>query len=285
MSFLKLPHAEINLHYRLLENPSVSKESAVVVFLHGMIMDNLSSWFFTVANPVATAYDALVYDMRGHGFSDRPKTGYDVKDHCEDLKALTEAVIPGRRLILVGNSYGGLLSLNFAKQYPELVEGLVLVDAQVNNPEWQAQMLGSFTLQGEERDQVVIDNFQNWLGRSSKRRSSKLAQNAESLLEHTSLLDDIRQATLLSDEDLRGISAKTFAIYGAESDIVKTARKLETELEHCVLTVVPNATHSVLWEHTEMVKDWIIASVHALQGNYAVSLLADVKGSESEVMP
>ena len=41
----------------------------LVVFLHGLVMDNLSSWYFTVANPVARIADVLLYDLRGHGKS------------------------------------------------------------------------------------------------------------------------------------------------------------------------------------------------------------------------
>ncbi|HWL88800.1 MAG TPA: alpha/beta fold hydrolase, partial [Polyangiaceae bacterium] len=43
-----------------------------VVFLHGLVMDNLSSWYFTVANVVAAFADVVLYDLRGHGLSDRP---------------------------------------------------------------------------------------------------------------------------------------------------------------------------------------------------------------------
>lgn len=265
MSFLKIHPSNFNLHYQFLENKNDKKREAVVVFLHGLVMDNLSSWFFTLANPVAQKFDALVYDMRGHGYSDRPRTGYGVDDHREDLKALLDHVAEDRKVILVGNSYGGLLALNFAREYADRVQGLVLVDAQVNDPSWRAQMLASFSLEGTERDQMITANFQNWLGRGSDRKSSRLAKNAEDLIYKTSLLDDLRTSPLLDDADLSQITAQTYAIYGAESDILSTALKLSAELPHCDLKIQPNASHSVLWEHTDIVKEWILDSIDRLQ--------------------
>lgn len=265
MSYLHIASSNAKLHYQFLENRDDQKRSACVVFLHGLIMDNLSSWFFTLANPVAQHYDALVYDMRGHGFSDRPRTGFSIEDHREDLKALIDHVAADRPLILVGNSFGGLLALNFALAYPERLQGLVLVDAQINDQAWKGQMLASFTLEGSDRDQLISANFQNWLGRSSTRKSSRLAKNAEDLIYQTSLIDDIRSATVMQEGDLQRIKTPTYAIYGGESDILQTALKLSAELGLCDLKIVPGASHSVLWEQTDLVKEWILSSIEKLQ--------------------
>ena len=43
-----------------------------VLFLHGLIMDNLSSWYFTAATAVARCCRVLLMDLRGHGRSGRP---------------------------------------------------------------------------------------------------------------------------------------------------------------------------------------------------------------------
>ena len=44
-----------------------------VVFVHGLIIDNLSSFYYTLAGPVMDAgAEAFLYDLRGHGRSERP---------------------------------------------------------------------------------------------------------------------------------------------------------------------------------------------------------------------
>src|SRR5688572_33194757 len=66
--------------------------AATVVFLHGLVMDNLSSFYFTLANPAAATARVVLYDLRGHGMSHRPATGYRVADLVADLDALLAAL-------------------------------------------------------------------------------------------------------------------------------------------------------------------------------------------------
>src|SRR5258708_25996152 len=82
-----------------------------VLFLHGLVMDNLSSFYFTFANPVAQRAEAVLVDLRGHGKSDRPPRGYALADFESDLAALVETMDLKPPLHLVGNSFGGLLAL------------------------------------------------------------------------------------------------------------------------------------------------------------------------------
>src|SRR6266478_4331964 len=93
-------------HVQRLGHPR--RDDHTVVFVHGLVMDNLSSFYFTLANPVAATADVVLYDLRGHGMSERPPTGYRVADLVADLAALLDALaLP--RVALVGNSFGGLV--------------------------------------------------------------------------------------------------------------------------------------------------------------------------------
>ena len=57
---------DVRLHFQRLGDPARPS----VVFVHGLIMDNLASWYFTVANAVASSNDVILYDLRGHGLSE-----------------------------------------------------------------------------------------------------------------------------------------------------------------------------------------------------------------------
>ena len=72
---------------------------------------------------------AISWDMRGHGESDAPDDAsrYSHELTLADMSALLDAA-EASRAVLIGMSLGGFLSLALARQSPERVAGLVLVD-------------------------------------------------------------------------------------------------------------------------------------------------------------
>ena len=170
------------VHYQGLGQKLGQGESPVV-FLHGLVMDNLSSWYFTLANPLATRRGVLLYDLRGHGKSERTPGGYRVPELVADLAALLDALgHPEGPVDLVGNSFGGLLALAFAMAHPERAGRIVLVDAQLCDEEWVAGMGRTLGLEGAERDRQIAESFRHWLGRHSDRKRNRLATNARELV-------------------------------------------------------------------------------------------------------
>jgi len=260
MSFLSVDG--LHLHYQVLE-PLSPQPGVTIVFLHGLVMDNLSSWFFTVANAAAQKARVLLYDLRGHGMSGRPQQGYGINRHLDDLQTLLNHVAPNDQIILVGNSFGGLLALNFARFFSERTAGLILVDAQINDQAWRDDMLNSLRLEGDARNDKIAANFQNWLGRHSVRKSNRLARNAHELVHETRLLDDLYASVYMDDADLESITAPVLAIYGEDSDIIGNANRLQKSLFNCRVQVMAGCTHSVLWEQTETLRDLILESLDA----------------------
>jgi pimeloyl-ACP methyl ester carboxylesterase len=229
------------------------------VFFHGLVMDNLSSWYFTVANRVATSCDVVLYDLRGHGRSERPAAGYTVRDLTTDLACLLDALDIRHPVGLVGNSFGGLLAVAFAAAYPHRVNRMALVDAHYSAEGWTEAMASTLELQGEARDRMILDNFKNWLGRGSERKRSKLARTAEALVYGTSLVDDIRRSRSIGDDELAAIACPTLALYGEQSDALARGKHLAAALPACTLRIFPGCTHSVLWERTGEVRDQLAA--------------------------
>ena len=227
---------------------------APVVFLHGLVMDNLSSFYFTLANPIAARAEAILYDLRGHGLSERPPTGYAVADLVADLHALLAALDVSAPIGLVGNSFGGLLALAFAARYPDRVARLALIDAHDGTAGWAAQMASTLLLRGDARDEKIAANFAAWLGRHSERKRTRLAAAAEALVEHTSLVADLRASPALSPGELARIHCPTLALYGERSDVRDRGEALARLLPACELRLVPGCTHSVLWEATAEVR-------------------------------
>ncbi len=97
------------------------------VLLHGLA-SNARTWT-AVGRALNQAGHAVVaVDQRGHGLSDKPASGYGFDEVTADLEALLETLGLSRRPILVGQSWGGNVVLDFAARYPDISCGLALVD-------------------------------------------------------------------------------------------------------------------------------------------------------------
>ena len=234
---------------------------APVVFVHGLVMDNLSSFYFTLANPIAERAEAILYDLRGHGMSERPPAGYSVGSLVADLAALLDALHVAEPVALVGNSFGGLLSLAFAATHPERVAKLALIDAHDGTAGWAAQMASTLLLRGDARDAKIAESFQAWLGRHSERKRTRLARAAEALVEGTSLVADLRASPPLTEDALARVRCPTLALYGERSDVRDRGEQLARILPACELAILPGCTHSVLWEATGEVRSRVTAFV------------------------
>jgi pimeloyl-ACP methyl ester carboxylesterase len=238
-----------------------------VVMLHGMVMDNLSSLYYTIANPVAQHTEVVLYDLRGHGRSERPSDGYRISDAVDDLIGVLDELRLDEPVHLLGNSYGGTVALAAAVSHPERVAGLVLIEAHFAVEGWGEHMAGSLELAGlglEEQD------VQRWLEAQGGRKLNRMARRAEELLFDTSLVEDMRVSPPFEVDQLRHIRCPVLALYGEHSDVIDRAHDLDRLIPGCELRIYPGATHSVLMECADRVRadviGWLptdaIAAVH-----------------------
>lgn len=233
-------------------------EGEAVVFLHGLVMDNLSSWFFTVATQVARTHRVVLYDYKGHGRSEAATSGYSLEALSDDLIALLdhEGI---ERVRLVGHSFGGTLALATALR-SDRVTGLVLVDPLVPEPGWGQRMVGTLVLDEDVRNTVIADRFQAWLGRHSQRKRTRLEKHARFLVEETSLLADLQHSAWWPLEAFAAIQVPVRMLNGADSDVRPECERLEAVLPNVHTTWIPGS-HSILWEQTETVRDAIVAAL------------------------
>ncbi|NDJ74907.1 MAG: alpha/beta hydrolase [Chloroflexi bacterium] len=102
-----------------------------LVLLHG-ITDDALCWT-RVAQELETTCDVVLIDARGHGFSDKPETGYASTDHAADVVGVIDALGLDRP-VLLGHSMGAEVAAHVAATYPDRVRGVILED-----PPWMAQ--------------------------------------------------------------------------------------------------------------------------------------------------
>jgi len=108
----------------------IGEGSPTIIFENGLEQDFMGSWG-NVQPAMSTVTRTCAYDRLGQGSSDLVPAGKvrTVQDGVNDLVALLKAAEIDPPYILVGHSFGGLNALLFADQYPDAVDGVVLVDA------------------------------------------------------------------------------------------------------------------------------------------------------------
>jgi pimeloyl-ACP methyl ester carboxylesterase len=97
--------------------------------IHGLT-GNLAVWHLKIIPMLMDRFRILTYDLRGHGYSDMPPTGYSATDMANDLKELLDG-LEIEEVDLVGHSFGADIALYFSLLYPERVRKVVAIEAAI----------------------------------------------------------------------------------------------------------------------------------------------------------
>lgn len=244
-----------------------------VVLIHGVTGD-LSIWFLCRAmQALSESRRVTAYDLRGHGYSGAPPTGYTSADHAADLLGLLDE-LGIERATLVGHSFGGVIALHTAVLAPERVESVVLSDPYfpaLRHLEdvsrwghWQ-----SFRDQARRAGVELSDEHWYDLGRffdqvlqlegdrllQFRREVGLPALNRLLRLGATTCGDDSKVEAGLTADLIAGMSAPTLALYGEFSPFLATAEYLAQHLPDCRTAIVPGAQHRAPEENPEAFLD------------------------------
>ncbi|MDT3676231.1 MAG: alpha/beta hydrolase [Microcystis wesenbergii TW10] len=96
-----------------------------LLLLHGMA-DHALVWS-SLGDYLSSNYQVIAPDLRGHGESDKPATGYHFQDYIGDLRALINH-LGWRQAHILGHSWSAKIAAIWATQQPEVFKSLILVD-------------------------------------------------------------------------------------------------------------------------------------------------------------
>ncbi|MCX7213178.1 MAG: alpha/beta hydrolase [Burkholderiales bacterium] len=99
-------------------------DAPLLVMVHGWM--DISASFQFVVDCFSRDYRVIAPDWRGFGLSSRPQADcYWYPDYLADLDALLDALLPGRKIDLVGHSMGGSIAMQYAGVRPERIRRLI----------------------------------------------------------------------------------------------------------------------------------------------------------------
>ena len=94
--------------YREWGSPSATQ---AVVLIHGITSSSLS--WVRVAPALADRFRVLAVDLKGHGDSDRPTSGYELTDQAAEVARFCQA-LGVTEPVVIGHSWGGAVALILA---------------------------------------------------------------------------------------------------------------------------------------------------------------------------
>lgn len=247
-------------------------EGPDLVLIHGLAA-NHAFWHLNVLLPLARGYRVTVYDLRGHGYSGMPRSGYTSAHLAEDLLGLLDH-LGIRKAGLVGHSLGGVVALHFAALHPERVARLVIADSRVRAlqptqrprdwPNWatarpRLEGLGLPIPEDEEDSGIwLLERLASPEWRSTRDRlkgtslfvpfsslggGNRSAARWLELLETTTAKKELTSCDGLSINRLATIRQPTLVLCGEHSPALPSFRGLKEHLPRCRGSIVPGAGH------------------------------------------
>lgn len=231
-----------------------------VVMIHGLT-GNQAVWHLKIIPLLLDQFRITTYDLRGHGYSEMPPSGYSADDMADDLVDLLDA-LGLERPALVGHSYGADISLYCAHHYPQRVSKVVAIEAA----------LPAMIYMREADDWEGWDYWTDVLARSGhvvppERRTdveylfrlslevpkkwgplNGLPRNPKPflrLLEETSMADDTMRIGGLPLEEIATIQTPVVQIYSDRSAFLGTYHYLNDHLPNVESILLPRSE----WGH------------------------------------
>ncbi|MDX6237270.1 MAG: hypothetical protein QOG10_2085 [Kribbellaceae bacterium] len=256
----KVRVGELDMHVQRLPPvvPPAEGKAPVVVLIHGILYDSLASYYFTLGPTFAAeGMDVVMYDLRGHGRTSRPATGYRLEHHVEDLERLLDALEITEPVHLVGNSFGGSVAFGLAAARPERVATITAIEAEPPVEGWR-QRFGEGL--AKAKPWLCEDETIELISQARGGHTARLSRAAGKLLQVTTIAEDVLVSRTI-DAGLTALRCPVLALFGAESVLMEQVEYMQSTLASCRMVVLPEQGHSVLIERadevSELIRHWV----------------------------
>jgi pimeloyl-ACP methyl ester carboxylesterase len=121
----RIERVEVSLHGHRV-NFNIAGQGPPVVLIHG-VAGRAGQWD-QIVQLLAGGHTVVAPDLLGHGESAKPRGDYSLGAHASGIRDLLVG-LDIERASIVGHSLGGGIAMQFAYQFPERCERLVLVSS------------------------------------------------------------------------------------------------------------------------------------------------------------
>ena len=100
-----------------------------IVLLHGLSA-NANEFGGLLDEGLAGNHRVIAPDLRGRGRTGKPDSGYSMSHHAADVIALMDE-LGLDKVVMGGHSFGALLSIYLAANYPDRISRVIVIDAAI----------------------------------------------------------------------------------------------------------------------------------------------------------
>ena len=239
----------------------IDKNKSTILLMHGSglthIVWSLHEQFYT-----SQGFNVLSVDIPGHGNSEGPslKSIEEISDWIKSL--MIEINI--KKIIYIGHSQGGLVGIDFASRYPELIEKIVLVASSYKMP--VNQELIELAESGDEKAVLLMMKWGY--------EGSKAFIGGNPVKKIVNSVRDIREVLAVDlnacnnykngENAIKKINCPTLCIFGDLDKMVpvKVGLKMSEKIENSETKIIFDCGHMIIFEKAfemrKLVKEFII---------------------------
>ena len=245
-----------------------------VILVHGLNGEALRDWQYQI--PVlAENYHVLTFDLPGFGDSGKEVANYSPHEYAKFINYIAKRYAHGK-MILVGHSMGGAISIRYSEMYPDNIEKLVLVDVAgvLHRMAYSRELMKGWLKAKVSDDSSVLsfaDRFANnilgkvepVIGPLSRFMDDHVIKN-----DYVDMGSSTISAVSLVHEDLTdalsSLKMPTTIIWGANDSIapLRTAMVLKKYLPLADLNVIQNAAHVPMIDEPEKFNQILLSYIN-----------------------
>jgi len=244
------------------------RDKTPLVLVHGFMGSKAN--FYSLIQELNGEFPIFALDLLGFGGSSKPRDFVYSRNNLADSVASFIATWIQRPVNLLGHSMGGEISLFLARDNPQLIENLILVDSVAYSstndiPGWvlylkpvSAPIIDIFLLNRPTMKYFLRRGFLS--GEIPKARLKSYVDSA--LMTKARVVLDLARDNEggIGEEEIRAIKTPALIIWGEDDEAVplEIGQRLDGDLPESRLVVVPGSAHLPFEEKPEIVSREIL---------------------------
>jgi len=239
----------------------IDKKKSTILLMHGSGLTHIV-WSLHEQFYASQGFNVLSVDLPGHGNSEGPslKSIEKISDWIKSLMIKINI----EKIIIVGHSQGGLVGIDFASRYPELIEKIVLVANSYKMP--VNQDLIDLAEAGDEKAVLLM---MKWGYEGSKafiggNPVKKIVNSARDIREVLAVDLNACNNYKNGENAIKKINCPTLCIFGDLDKMVpvKVGLKMSEQITNSETKIISDCGHMIIFEKAfemrKLVKEFIL---------------------------